>query len=157
MEKKAYLIRAHGAEGTGVCEVPEGCFLVVKKQAGEGSLFPRWDEFFNCSNENLNIYLNPIENIAELENMLRTDFDVNKSLAIYRPGQKCPNFTYTLNFLRYEGKDSHYVMALSGIYMSPFRLDDTSLLNFINVRMDSTDFENDFIKYYTGSLYPTPD
>jgi hypothetical protein len=71
MEKKAYLIRAHGMEGKGVCEVPEGCLLVVKKQAGEKAIFPKWDQFFNCSNEDLNIFLNPIENIAELENMLK--------------------------------------------------------------------------------------
>jgi hypothetical protein len=79
MPETAYLIRGHGLNDAGqndgtLCKVPEGCLVVVKMQAGQGALFPKWDLFFNCSDHDLNIFLNPIENIAELETKLKSSF-----------------------------------------------------------------------------------
>jgi len=49
------------------------------------------------------------------------------------------------------------IEGLTGIYESPFKLDDTSLLTIKEISLESSDFENDFIKYYKNSVYPTQD
>jgi hypothetical protein len=156
MPDYAYLIKAHGNESDNYCVVPEGCLLVVKKHPGELSTFPKWDQFFNCSEDDLRIYLNPLQNIEKLEKKLAQDLNSNKSIAIYLPGQKCPNFYYSFNMLRNQGSMGKLeISGLCGIFQSPFRLDDKSLLKASYFDKEYTNLENSFIKYYTGSIYPT--
>jgi len=85
---KAYIIGGHGAEGSDDFEVPDGCIIVVKAYSGslmQGYTFLK-QELCSLSPD---ILKDPINHYADL-------YKAFGPLAIYKPGQKCPNFSYTL-------------------------------------------------------------
>ena len=100
--EKAYLIGGHGSEGKGTFIVPPGCMVVVKAKTGyTTAMYDRDKGFLKLSPEILN---DPIANYP----LLHKAFG---SLAIYKPGDRCPNYSYTL--VSYT-KDVHKKMT--GLY-----------------------------------------
>ena len=100
--EKAYLIGGHGSEGRGTFIVPPGCIIVVKAKTGYATaMYDRDKGFLKLSPDILN---DPIANYP----LLHKTFG---SLAIYKPGDRCPNYSYTL--VSYT-KDVHKKMT--GLY-----------------------------------------
>jgi hypothetical protein len=92
---KAYWLRGHGTEPINVNDtfiVPPGCIIVAKAQVGEAifvSHYIKYIQKFCESDTNKNIMKDPIKNIDDLIKMFG-------SVAIYKPGDKCPQFSYQL-------------------------------------------------------------
>ena len=158
--EKAYLIGGHGSEGRGTFIVPPGCIIVVKAKTGYATaMYDRDKGFLTLSPEILN---DPILNYP----LLHKAFG---SLAIYIPGDRCPNFSYTL--VSYT-KDVHKKMT--GLYSFGSGLIDMDRMlankNYLKTRnqwknlsnyetlskqMDSNKTKTYFEKMYQYSVYPT--
>ena len=157
---KAYLIGGHGSEGRGTFIVPPGCIIVVKAKTGYATaMYDRDKGFLTLSPEILN---DPIANYPLLHNTFG-------SLAIYMPGDRCPNYSYTL--VSYT-KDVHKKMT--GLYSFGSGLIDMDRMiadkNYLHTRnqwknlsnyealskqMHSNSSKAYFEKMYQYSVYPT--
>lgn len=88
-QPKAYIIGGHGSEeGNETFIVPPGCIIVVKTTTGCTTKAYSFLEKGLCS-LTPTILKDPISHYNELEHVLG-------SLAIYRPGDVCPQFHYSL-------------------------------------------------------------
>ena len=86
---KAYIISGHGSEGTGVFRVPKDVVVVVKMQPHKtmiAKMAETLSEKVICSPE---IYKDPL---AHMDIVIKELGDV----AVYREGDMCPNFQYSL-------------------------------------------------------------
>jgi hypothetical protein len=85
---KAYFIQGHGGEGNGYFEVPDNCMIIVKTQTGKVTYATQGRISFLCelSPDTLK---NPLKHLDEIHENFG-------SVAIYTPGQQCPNFEYNL-------------------------------------------------------------
>ena len=158
--EKAYLIGGHGSEGRGTFIVPPGCIIVVKAKTGYATaMYDRDKGFLKLSPEILN---DPIVHYP----LLHKTFG---SLAIYKSGDQCPNYSYTL--VSYT-KDVHKKMT--GLYSFGSGLIDMDRMitdkNYLQTRnqwknlsnyetlskqMDSNKTKTYFEKMYQYSVYPT--
>jgi len=75
--------------------VPNNCIIIVKANPGELTYGHNIPPLLNKigSVENQELYRNPLSNTKELVKQLGP-------VSIYKPGDKCPNFNYTLFFYR---------------------------------------------------------
>lgn len=93
---KAFFISGHGDQDKGDFDVPEGCYVVVKKEVCRlANSYTFHDDFDKLLAMKMNDILNPLypgtkEAITELRNAF------GDSPTIYAPGMKCPNFRYYL-------------------------------------------------------------
>ena len=88
-QPKAYIIGGHGSEqGDPPFTVPHGCIIVVKTYAGSATKAYSFLERGLCSLTPA-ILKDPITHYDDLERVLG-------SLAIYRSGDECPQFHYSL-------------------------------------------------------------
>jgi len=85
---KAYLIKGHGAEGTGTFIVPKGCTIVAKSHVGQ--LNNRlYENIIGLCKINKELIKDPVTNSNELIKNIG-------SVVIFKEGDTCPNFEYTL-------------------------------------------------------------
>ncbi len=119
--KTAYLLLGHGEdgrkdeEGPKTCIVPPGCMVVVDAHAGEVTAKNREIEyFFNTPDKDK--FLDPENNYFELVKNISS----HGSLAIYKEGDRCPNFRYSL--ISYWDKENKkkVMLAPSGAVEYPF-------------------------------------
>ena len=87
-DTKAYFIQGHGGEGNGYFEVPDNCMVVVKTQTGKVT-YTNYGATPVLCELSPDILKNPLKHLDEIHE----EFG---SLAIYTPGQQCPNFEYNL-------------------------------------------------------------
>ena len=88
--RKAYFIAGHGADGTDAFIVPEGCIIVAKQVAGELGYMPdAFEHFRHLNNLPQSIIVQPDIHSEEIVKTFG-------SVAIYKPGDICPNFIYDL-------------------------------------------------------------
>ena len=87
----AYIIMGHGTDSDRMIKVPDNCMVVVKYRPGElgvePTTFPLWNTV--GAPENVEIYCDPLQHTPEVINQLG-------DVLIYKPGDMCPNFRYTL-------------------------------------------------------------
>ena len=157
--EKAYLIGGHGSEGRGTFIVPPGCIIVVKAKTGYATaMYDRDKGFLKLSPEVLN---DPITNYP----LLHKTFG---SLAIYKPGDRCPNYSYTL--VSYTKNSNKKVSGLysfgSGLIDTDRMISDKNYLQTRNQWKNLSDYETlskqmnsnnkaYFEKMYQYSAYPT--
>jgi hypothetical protein len=98
---KAFFISGHGDQDAGIFIVPEGCYVVVKKEVCRlANSYTFHDDFDNLLKMNMDDILHPLHNsplhpeIKEAITELRNAF--GDSPTIYAPGMQCPNFRYYL-------------------------------------------------------------
>ena len=86
----AYLIGGHGSEDEPPFIVPEGCVIVVPTQMGRLTTGPEVQRNINalCSLSSYTI-MNPLGNVKKI-------IQAFGSVAIFKEGDKCPGFSYTL-------------------------------------------------------------
>ena len=144
---KAYWLRGHGSEPIDVNNtfiVPPGCIIVAKAQVGEAMLFDTYSKYiqeFCESDTNKNMLKDPIKNIDDLIKMFG-------SVAIYKPGDKCPQFSYTFVNCQY----SKFSIASCGNFGSGvLDLDDDIQCN--NSYKSIIDLNHESVVPYITSLY----
>ena len=158
--EKAYLIGGHGSEGRGTFIVPPGCIIVVKAKTGYATAtYDRDKGFLKLSPE---ILKDPIANYP----LLHKAFG---SVAIYKPGDRCPNYSYTLVSYTKNG-----YKKVTGLYSFGSGLIDMDRMiadkNYLQTRnqwknlsnyetlskqIDSNKTKTYFEKMYQHSVYPT--
>jgi uncharacterized protein YozE (UPF0346 family) len=95
--------------------VPNNCIIVVRAKPGELTHLSVINPLLNKigSVENQELYRNPLSNTKELVNQLGT-------VSIYKPGDKCPNFKYSLFFSRRNIQPKkHIVSSHLGLLKTP--------------------------------------
>lgn len=87
----AYIIMGHGRDSDRMIQVPDNCMVVVKYRPAELAdalnVFPLWNAV--GAPENVEIYSDPLNHIPEVINQVG-------DVIIYKPGDLCPNFSYSL-------------------------------------------------------------
>jgi len=81
----AYFVAGHGGPGTNTFTVPKGCIIVVKAKEGMTTSDLMFSKVCELTIDELK---NPLKYADKLINTF-------SSLAIYKEGDECPNFTYT--------------------------------------------------------------
>ena len=95
--------------------VPNNCIIVVRAKPGELTYLTVINRLLNKigSVENQELYRNPLSNTKELVNQLGP-------VSIYKPGDKCPNFKYSLFFSEKNIKPKkHSVSSHLGLLKTP--------------------------------------
>lgn len=95
--------------------VPNNCIIVVRAKPGELTHLSVINPLLNKigSVENQELYRNPLSNTKELVNQLGP-------VSIYKPGDKCPNFKYSLFFSRNNIQPKkHTVSSHLGLLKTP--------------------------------------
>lgn len=89
-EPKAYLIGGHGSELDTYFIVPDGCTIVVKMAVGELNIIGNYNKAVTglCSIDK--------ESLLDPERYSNTIIKNIGSVAIYKAGDKCPSFEYSL-------------------------------------------------------------
>ena len=87
-QPKAYIIGGHGEEGHGTFIVPRGCIIVVKAYSGS-ELYAYNPSQIGLYSLTPDILKDPITHYDKLHHSVG-------SIAIFREGDECPNFSYTL-------------------------------------------------------------
>ena len=95
--------------------VPTNCVIVVRAKPGEVSHSSVINPLLNMigASENQELYKNPLANTKELINQLGT-------VSIFKPGDKCPNYQYTLFSQRAE-LESHNLSSHYGLLKTPLK------------------------------------
>jgi len=159
---KAYLIRGHGSEGDTKFKVPNHCIIVVKVKAGAYSY--EHSELTNKLCElSPTILKDPDQHHAEIYNAFG-------NVAIYTPGQMCPNFIlYPLScFPAKKPFDSCLSFGSGIIDIDPFLHDSRKRCKPVDHQMERLRFKavekgklKDIYKYigdlYEHSAYPPPE
>lgn len=159
---KAYLIRGHGSEGDTTFRVPKNCIIVVKVKAGAYSY--EHSELTNKLCElSPTILKDPVQHRAEI-------YKAFGNVAIYTPGQMCPNFIlYPLScFPAKKPFDSCLSFGSGIIDIDPFLHDSRKRCNPVDHQMEKLRFEKvekgklkDIYEYigdlYEHSAYPIPE
>lgn len=160
---KAYLIRGHGSEGDTRFRVPNHCIIVVKVKAGAYSY--EHSELTNKLCElSPTILKDPVQHHAEIYNAFG-------NVAIYTPGQMCPNFIlYPLScFPAKKPFDSCLSFGSGIIDIDPFLHDSRKRCNPVDHQMEKVRFKavekkgklKDIYEYisdlYEHSAYPLPE
>ena len=160
---KAYLIRGHGSEGDTKFRVPNHCIIVVKVKAGAYSY--EHSELTNKLCElSPTILKDPDQHHAEIYNAFG-------NVAIYTPGQMCPNFIlYPLScFPAKKPFDSCLSFGSGIIDIDPFLHDSRKRCNPVDHQMERVRFKavekkgrlKDIYEYigdlYEHSAYPIPE
>jgi hypothetical protein len=92
-EPDVYFISGHGAEYINTFIVPDGCYVVVKKNTCELTPVAEFhSEFENITQMDMELLLKPDTDNATIE--LQKKFDA--SFEVYGPKMVCPNFVYHL-------------------------------------------------------------
>jgi hypothetical protein len=160
LEKRAYWISGHGVDPTSgeTFTVPGGCTIVVKATPGESTYIPEKVLRTLCKSNPTKLK-NPLHYIPYIIKQFG-------SVIIYKEGEECPNFEYTLkNCLPGEinnVKDNYALCSEfgSGVMdidrISKFKSNhcrdyniDTSSINCI------TDVIDTILSFYKNSVYPT--
>jgi len=97
--------------------VPNNCIIVVRAKPGEVTYLSVINPLLNKigSVENQELYRNPLLNTKELVNQLGP-------VSIYKPGDKCPNFNYSLFFSRHNIQPKkHTVSSHLGLLKMPLK------------------------------------
>jgi hypothetical protein len=175
---KAYIIGGHGTEeGNETFIVPPGCIVVVKAFAGSVTKAYSFLEKGLCS-LTPDILKHPITHYKDLEHVLG-------NLAIYKPGDVCPQFYYSLlQCYKYGDEDwwntcnsfGSGVMDIDSIYADKGFLsciknsnrqnqEKVNKSKFLNVQSSIYNNNNNHIKYdaiyeylqklYRHSIFPT--
>jgi len=131
--------------------VPNGCVIVVKAKPGEFShssvIHPLLNKIGSVENQEL--YRNPLSNTKELINQLGP-------VSIYKPGDKCPNFVYTL-FDYTNNMKQHVITSHVGLLQTPLKTpiglnhynENNTLINSINETYAESVFpKKESVKYY---------
>jgi hypothetical protein len=151
----AYAILAHGGEGHDTFTVPDNCIIVVKSKPGmlepqqlyEKNLAP----LITSTKETVEIYKNPLNHIPKIIE----DFG---SVAIFKPGDKCPNFIYDFQEEIIEKGDTYVSQCTFGTLKLPLPEEERNLdiIKFQNILEVLTQFTgiydniptlNDYFKY----------
>ena len=156
---KAYLIRGHGSEGDTKFRVPNHCIIVVKVKSGAISY--EHSELTNKLCElSPTILKDPDQHHAEI-------YRAFGNVAIYTPGQMCPNFIlYPLSC--FPGKKPYHRCSSFGsgiIDIDPFLHDPTKQCNSLDYKKE-LHYEKDRLRFkavekgklkdiykYIGDLY----
>ncbi len=163
----AYLILGHGKEQSDKCTVPPGCAVVVDAHVAEQVIVANHIEkvkpFFEYTDkkdekEIKGKFLSPVRNYLELTETIST----SGSLAIYKEGQRCPNFSYLLcayHFMN-EGYGREVMMMDSGLVEYPFYKRNIGPLRDPTIYKDKfTDFAvhpvSRLADHYDKSILPT--
>ena len=160
----AYVILGHGIHMLdNYIVVPPGCIYVVGIAIGETSYSPWLNRFDDDP-----IFLNPEKNYDALVKKISK----NKSLAIYKAGDRCPNSVYILDSIfpfRKEGQQK-LIATDAGIQEYPFKgrnldsVNDSSFLEYIKTNplnpsaapiFSITDSYSNLILTYRDSILPT--
>ena len=160
---KAYLIRGHGSEGDTKFKVPNHCIIVVKVKAGAYSY--EHSELTNKLCElSPTILKDPDQHRAEIYNAFG-------NVAIYTPGQMCPNFIISplSCFPAKKPFDSCLSFGSGIIDIDPFLHDSRKRCNPVDHQMEKVRFKavekkgrlKDIYEYigdlYEHSAYPIPE
>ena len=130
--------------------VPDNCMIVVKARPGEitygKAIFPRLNKVGDVANQDL--FRNPLSNTKDVVKQLG-------SVMIYKPGDKCPNYSYTF----YSPDD-----VLGKSYPSHAGLLKTPLVTPLerkewakDMDPDTTPIDEYIHTVYNESVYPSPD
>jgi len=96
--------------------VPKDCIIIARAKPGEVSHLSVINPLLNKigSIENQDLYRNPLSNIKELINQLGP-------VSIYKPGDTCPNFEYTLFEYTNNVKKQKTISSHIGLLKSPLK------------------------------------
>lgn len=120
--KSAYLLLGHGSEervdsnDPKTCIVPPNCMVVVDAHAGEVTAKSSAEFEYFIYAPDKTIFLNPEKNYVELVKNISS----HGSLAIYKEGDVCPNFSYSLISFWMKNDDKNIKLHSSGVFEYPF-------------------------------------
>jgi len=147
----AYFVAGHGGPGTNTFTVPEGCIIVVKAKEGMSTFDLMFSKVCELTIDELK---NPLKHADKLINTF-------SSLAIYKEGDECPNFRYTVisctgsSAAGYKMCDSFGsgILDLTKIKLTKCsnRADDIYSLTFDN----DTQIGDYVANLFTNSIFPT--
>jgi hypothetical protein len=157
----SYVMLGHGSELPHTKIVPEGCILVVNVHSGSLNYIDNEILLNELFNPDTNISLDPITNYKEIVKAIKKANEKNgtNSLAIYREGDKYPDFQYTL--LNYwDSKDdldvvrneNSFLLETSGIIQYPFK----HVGYYREVQKYDEEDEYIIAKLFIGSILPFP-
>lgn len=155
--KSAYIVLGHGGEGHGKIKVPPGCCVVVDVHTAEfgyqGVLSHTMNKIVGNS-KFAKLLLSPESQYKEI-----LPISSSGSLAIYKEGDMCPDFSFDLMSYWLGQKKSNGVptsirLASSGIVQYPFKFNFKDIQNYENIF--NVPFKT-LIDFYEGSIYPTQD
>jgi hypothetical protein len=126
--------------------VPNDCIIVVKAKPGEvtylPSIIPKLNKIGSVENQEL--YRKPLSNTKELINQLGP-------VSIYKPGDKCPNFKYTLFFSRNTIQPKkHIVLSHLGLLKTPL----TNPITLTTEYNQKNNIINTINEIYNESVFP---
>ena len=154
---KAYIISGHGSEGTGVFRVPKDVVVVVKMQPHKtmiAKMAETLSEKVICSPE---IYKDPL---AHMDIVIKELGDV----AVYREGDLCPNFQYSLwrDDSSKRSSTSTTVDSKSGLLdidtqecSSGIEIEETTF-NYSNDSIQNIDIQEKILDIFEDSVLPRP-
>jgi hypothetical protein len=166
----AFVVMGHGSETASERIVPPGSILVTQVHSGElnylnGEYFT---DIFNHVGITKETILDPITNYKRVVDLINLHRGYNTSLAIYREGDRYPDFFYSLlsswdskTYIDFVGQPNSYKCRDSGIAKYPFDK-GTSIISGTtqHVATEVVNKYNDpgkdnFLRLYDKSEYPT--
>ena len=148
---QAYVIGGHGEEKDGYFIVPKGSIIVAKVQSGELADLLDYNKYLrNLSRMNKDVLCNPLENINQI-------IDAFGSVAIFEPGDRCPNFYYNLlmchNSIKACSPSKSGIIPVDEIITHPERYSDHSHMPYENKK--TIEDKKDFLtQLYNASVWP---
>ena len=149
--KDAYVIGGHGEEKDGYFIVPRDSIIVAKVQSGQFATLLDYNRYLqNLSRMNKDVLCNPLENINQI-------IDAFGSVAIFEPGDHCPNFYYSLLMCHRSIKacnpSESGIIPVDEIITHPERYADESHMSYENKKTieDKKDF---LMQLYHASVWP---
>lgn len=142
----AYTILGHGDEPEETFTVPENCIVIAKSRPGERTFRVLYEEYIkNLGRLPLEVTRDPLApgHFPQLLEFLT-------SVAVYTPGEQCPNFTYN-PFLTYPPPDWHNRIEV-GLYSGLVKLTEEFRAvagNFKTIQWNTHD-------YFAPLLFPKP-
>ena len=146
----AYTILGHGANSDVDFIVPDDCMVITVAHPGK---LIGTSQFFRCIRNimkmKMDVLLNPLRN----KNILFKNF---QGLKYYKPGSKCPNFTYQLSsiFHTSDNNDLRYLAFLPGSGLTNVEQLQKESVHTVGKYYDKV-FDMSFkdIKEYLESMY----
>lgn len=144
---ESYIIMGHGLEGERLERfvVPDNCIIIAKAHPGDSATSDVVLPLYNMvgSEENHDLFTNPLENIREIINKLG-------SVVMYKPGDLCPNFIYT--FASIDDTELFFGQTTNhwGLIQTPLKKE----IEVIDISKSDT-IKEWFPKLYSESILPT--
>jgi|694.fasta_scaffold69642_5 hypothetical protein len=140
----AYIIMGHGTEPMKTFKVPPNCVIIVKYHPGELAWSDEMFPLFNKvgSPERNDIYKDPLNNIQEIINEVG-------SVIIYKPGDKCPNYSYALGW-----NEDNFIRDETGNHLGLIKAPLRSPLEVISNPGETT-LQDIMTQVYDESILPT--